>query len=377
MPSVKFDKAKPWRRTLAVARAALIVGLVAPTAWDELQPRALREASAAYARDDLNTALGQALGHLRWHPWSRVAALDVARCFSRLDFADWAEPYYRRAGLDRAEVADLHVRALGLFRSNQRDLAVSAYLAILERHPEDILSLRRLAAVRIAQGDANQAMTLAGRLTKIPGGEVIGHTLAGTIAHDVGDTEHSVEEFSAVLALDPALTRMPLSPHSMFWSYLGQDLLTLGRADDARGYLIRGLAEGKSATLAALLASAHRQLGDFDEAEHWWRVASGLDPKLPGPWLGLGRVALQRGRPEQAIDPLRRAGELSPSDSGPVYSLSLARRRLGDIAEADRLLHRAEKLRAASGASTTGTMSTTPAPGPPSSPPTDRKQEPR
>ncbi len=373
MPSAGPDKSKPRRRILALARAALLVGLLAPIGWDEFRPKALRESDAAYARNDLTTSLGQALGHLQWHPWSQAATLNVARSFSRLDFADWAEPYYQRAGLGRIDDADLHVRALGLFRANRRDLAVSAYQEILDRHPEDVLALRRLAAVRIAQGDANEALNLAGRLTRIPEGEVIGHTLAGTISHNIGDTEHSIEEFSKVLTLDPGLTRMPLSPHSMFWSYLGQDLLTLGRADEARGHLERALTEGKNASLAAMLASAHRQIGNLDEAERWYRTATDWDPKLVGPWLGLGRLALQRGRPEQAIEPLQRAGELSPVDAGPVYSLSLARRRLGDVAEADRLQRRADQLRGASGDSTTGTMSTKPAPGPSTNPPTDRK----
>jgi len=377
VPSAGRDKSKPRRRTLAFARAALVVGLLAPIGWDEFRPKALRESDAAYARNDLTTSLGQALGHLRWHPWSRAATLGAARCLSRLDFADWAEPYYRRAGLGRIGAADLHVRALGLFRANRRDLAVAAYREILERRPEDVLALRRLAAVRIAQGANDEALALAGRLIRIPEGEVIGHTLAGTIAHDTGDTEHCVEEFSRVLALDPKLTRMPLSPHSMFWTYLGQDLLTLGRADDARSHLERALTEGNNAALAAMLASAYRQLGDLDQAERWWRVAAGWEPRMAGPWLGLGRLALQRGRPEQAIEPLRRAGELSPNDAGPVYSLSLARRRLGDVAEADRLLRRADQLRGASGESTTGTMSTKSAPRPSTNPPTDRKQEPR
>jgi len=376
VPLAGLDKSTLRQRIHAAARAALIVGLLAPLGWDEIQFEALRESDAAYARNDLTTALGQALTYLQWHPWSRAAALGAARSFSRLDFADWAEAYYRRAGLSRLAEADLHIRALGLFRANHRDQAVAAYGEILDRHPDDVLALRRLAAVRIAQGAHNEALALAARLKRIPEGEVIGHTLAGTIAHDVGDTEHCVEELSKVLELDPGLTRMPLSPRSMFWSYLGQDLLTLGHADEARGHLERALTEGNNAGLAALLATAHRQIGNFDEAERWWRTALGWEPRFPGAWLNLGRLALQRGRPDQAIEPLQRAAELAPGDSGPAYSLSLARRRLGDFAEADRLLRRADQLRSASGTTTTGTMSTTPAPKPSTHPTPDRNQEP-
>jgi len=321
------------------------------------------------------TSLGQALDHLEWHPWSRAAALDAARCLGRLDFAEWAEPYYRRAGLGRLGAADLHARALGLFRANRRDRAVEAYREILARRPADILALRRLAAIRIAQGAADDALALAGRLAAIPGGEVIGHTLAGTVSHDIGRPERSVEEFSRVLTLDPGLGRMPLSPRSMFWSYLGQDLLALGRPEEARGHLERALTEGDDAGLAALLASAHRQLGDLDEAERWWRVATGWDPKLAGPWLNLGRLAIQRDRPSRAIEPLRRAAELLPDDPGPPYSLSLARRRLGETAEADRLLRQADRLRAGAG-TTAGTMGQMPAAKSPTPLPSGRNLEP-
>ncbi len=312
MPPTGRDQ--PWlrRRSLVVAaRVGIILGLLIPIGWDEIQPRALRESAAAAARNDPRTALGLALAHLGWHPWSRAAALAAARSFSQLDFAAWAEPYYRRVGLNQVDVADLQIRALGLFRANRRDEAVAAYQEILARHPDDVLALRRLAAVRIAQGAAAEALALAERLTLLPDGEVVGHTLAGTIYHDVGDTEHAVARWTKVLALDPTLSKMPLTPRSMFWSYLGQDLLTLGRADEVRSHLERALTAGPNAGLAALLASANRQLGNLDEAERWWRLASQWDPRLAGPWLGLGRLALQRGhlRPGDRAPPPRRRAE--------------------------------------------------------------------
>ena len=370
---------KPRRLVRAVGRALVLVGLLVPIGWDEIRSGTLREsaATAAAARGDQATALGLALTQLRWHPWSRSAALEAARCLSRLDHAEWAEPYYHRVGLDRLDVADLQIRALGLFRANRRDEAVAAFDAILARDPTNILALRRLAAVRIAQAASGEALALASRLIALPDGVVIGHTLAGTIHHDIGDTEHAVAEFLEVLTLDPSLSQMPLTPRSTFWTYLGQDLLTLGRADEARTHLERGLTEGNNAILAAMLASSYRQLGNLDAAERWWRAAAGWNRDLPGPWLGLGRLALQRGQPAAALEPLARAAALSPHDPAPAYSLSLAHRRLGDGAEADRLQRQADQLRDASGSGTTGTMTTTPAPiRPPTSAPTAPRLEP-
>ncbi len=47
----------------------------------------------------------------------------------------------------------------------------------------------------------------------------------------------------------------------------------------------------------------------------------------------------------EAIEPLRRAIALQPKVTGPLYSLSLAYRRLGQIEEADRLRQQVSRLR--------------------------------
>jgi tetratricopeptide (TPR) repeat protein len=330
----------------------VIAGLLAPIVRDEIDPPALREAAAAYGRNDLESALRRALDHLDRRPASRAAALLGARCLSRLDFAEKAEPYYRRAGPLGLE--DRHVRAYGLVRANRREEAVGAYQDILARRPDDVLALRRLAAVRIAQARRDEALALADRLIRIPSGAVIGHTLAGVVHHDTESPERAVAAFERVLALDPDLRLMPLNPSSMFWTYLAQDLLALGRPAEARRGLARALSGSGDATLAGLMGQAYRQEGDFDEAEHWWRQASEWDPTRVEPWLNLGRLMLQRDRPGEAIAPLSKAAAVAPKASEPLYSLSLANRRLGRQAEADRLRAEADRLRGQSGATPRG-----------------------
>ena len=54
-------------------------------------------------RGELTTCLRYSLDHLERRPWSREAALLAARCLSRLDFADAAEPYYRARRRARPE----------------------------------------------------------------------------------------------------------------------------------------------------------------------------------------------------------------------------------------------------------------------------------
>ena len=219
-----------------VAERAVIVGLIAAGllvafAWSELHPADLAEAEAAYRRNDLESALRIAKGTSR-RPFSRQAALLAARCLSRLGRPDEAEPYYRKA--DPLDLEDLHIRAYALVLNNRREPAIRAYREILDRRPDDVLALSRMAAVLISESRWDEALETAERLIKIPDGAVIGHTLAGVVHHNTRDSELAVFAFDRVLELDPELKRMPLKPRSMFWTDFGYDLLVVGRWADAR-----------------------------------------------------------------------------------------------------------------------------------------------
>src|SRR4051794_23529221 len=81
-----------------LVRGLLLAGLLAFTGWSFARSAALAEAESAFERDDLKTALRRALDHLERRPWSIEATRVAARCLSKLDFADLAEPYWLRAG---------------------------------------------------------------------------------------------------------------------------------------------------------------------------------------------------------------------------------------------------------------------------------------
>ena len=85
------------RRTrIFLGSLILLTGLLALTAWNVTRSEALGQARRSM-RGELTTCLRYSLDHLERRPWSREAALLAARCLSRLDFADAAEPYYKRA----------------------------------------------------------------------------------------------------------------------------------------------------------------------------------------------------------------------------------------------------------------------------------------
>ena len=129
----------------------------------------------------------------------------AARCLSRLDYADQAEPYFKRAG--RLELFDAQLRAYGLARGPHSERAIQAYHEILENWPDNVTALRRLAAVQLAQNNTNELLSLADRLSGIPQGAVIGHTLRGVVFHNDSNPQRAIECFERVLALDPELRR--------------------------------------------------------------------------------------------------------------------------------------------------------------------------
>jgi tetratricopeptide (TPR) repeat protein len=317
--------------------------LSALTAWNVTRSEALEEARRADARGDLVHALQGALDHLGRRPWSRDAARLAARCFSRLDRADDAEPYYRRAG--ELSLDDLHVRAYGLVRGNHRLRAIRAYEEILARWPDDVLALRRLAGVQMTQTDYKAALELADRLVRIREGAPIGYALRGTIEHERKNREEAVAAFERVLEVDPDLRMMPL-PHRLFWSDLANDLMVLGRPGEAARLLTRALAREPDLPLMSLLGQAYDQDGNTAEAERCYRQAAEWDPKDFVARLHLGRHALHRGRLDEALAQLERATELAPRHVEALSLLALAYRGLGRPADADRVQERLRRARA-------------------------------
>jgi tetratricopeptide (TPR) repeat protein len=340
-------KKRRWRRPILLLCGVITGLLPAAIGWFEYYPPALAQAEAAYRRNELDTALRIARAHLDRRPYSRAAAILLARCLSRLGRPKEAEPYYQKAcplGLE-----DRHIRAYAFVVSNARDPAILAYQEILRLWPQDVLALRRMAAVLISESRWYDAMDAARRLTQIPSAAVIGHTLAGVVHHNTGESEEAVNDFDQVMALDPEFKQMPLKPRSMFWSEYGRNLILVGRTEDAKRYLHRALGEGDDPKIADLLGEAYSLQGALEDAEQCWRLALQLDPTRYGTWWRLGKLELQRGRPAEAIESLRRANSLRPDAVGPLYSLSLAYRRLGRNALALEYTNQANRMRGMNG----------------------------
>ncbi len=332
----------PAAGTLALVCAA--TGAIGLTAWNATRSGALEQAGLEYARRDFPKSLQHALDHLDRRPWSEDAALLAARSLGRLDYPDAGEAYYRRAG--RLSLDDLQFRASGLMRVGRYQAAVLIYREILSRSPDDLTTLRRLAAAQFALGEHDEVLKIADRMLAIRGGEVIGFTFRGLAYHDNKQKAEAVAAFERVLQLDPALREMPLPPR-LFWANLADDLVTIGRSVDAKQYLARAVALTPEAQILSLMGRSCQFDGELDDAERWFRQSTERDPSYDLPWLHLGQIALLRGRVAEARDLLQHARALMPRRYETLYNLAITYRRLDRPADAERWAKQAEELRKA------------------------------
>jgi tetratricopeptide (TPR) repeat protein len=326
-------------------------------AWDGTRPRGV---PGGTRRPSIHLALQRALDHLVRHPRDPRAARLAALCLSRLDYAHRGEPYYAlaRAG-GSLSLDDRRVRALGLARGNLREQALAAFQEILAQRAEDADALQRLAAIYYSLSRYSDTLRTAERLVKAPGGAVAGSALIGIVYHDGHKHDEAIAAYEQVLALDPELNHLRL-PSSLFYTDLAEDLIDAGRPADARRHLLRALSREHDAVLMDLLGTAYRLEGRDEEAEQCWKAASEWGPNLDKPWLNRGMLALEGNRLDEAIECLQRAHARGRDSIKTVYQLSIAYRRAGRMADAERFRRQADQLRRKRGA---GSRSQTRLPG--------------
>lgn len=329
--------------------ALVLAGLLVLSIWTVTASTALQQARISYARGNLTECLQHALDHLGRQPWSREAALLAARSFSRLDYSELAEPYFRRAG--RLSLSDLQIRAYGITRGPHPEAAVPVYREILAREPGNVTAMRRMAAVLLVQDKTTELLELADRLSQQPTGTVIGATLRAMVLHNDDNPQSAVPAFERVLALDPDLRQMPL-PRGLFWSHFASDLAKIGRVPEAQAYLNKVTAAAPDYALMNQLGGLYFLQGAFDDAERCYRQAIEWGPDAYGPYLNLARLARQRARPGEALEHLRKARLLAPQQYEVLYNLAAVYRQLGQTAEADRTQETLNHLRGSPGAPT-------------------------
>jgi tetratricopeptide (TPR) repeat protein len=337
----RAKRSRSWLKL--VIFAGMPIGLVVVTGWNLTRSTALNEGRRAYSRDDFVGGLSCALAHLNRQPWSRDAALLAAKCLSRLDYALQAEPYYRLAG--RLELSDLQVRAYGLARGPRPELAIPAFHEILARSPENVTAMRRLAAVLLVQNETDELLALADRLEQVASGSVLGPTLRAVVYHNDNNPQQAVAAFELVLKLDPELHEMP----PLFCAQFAEDLVGIGRIEDASRFLTIAVAKTSDPSLMNRLGETYYLRGSLDDAERCFLQAADMAPGDYEAYLNLAKLALARHDQAQALRQLNRARALSPRRYAILYRLGIVYRLLGRTAEADLLEQTIKHLREQSG----------------------------
>ncbi len=326
---------------LAIGSSAVVLLLWFWLARDPLFSRA----QEAFDSGDYRASLRLTQEKLKVRPDDPRTNLLAARSLCRLGFFVQGESHYQRAGLLANSLDDLHNRAYAMVIGEQPDRAAEIYQQILSRSPADLLALKRLAAVQMAQKQWKSVIALADRLVAAPGGDVDGQTLAAYGHHELRQYGLAVDAARRVLEIDPSLGRMPLPP-GLFWNSLALDLIALGRTSEAETYLVQALRDLRDPKLMELLGLACFHQGAVDRAEEYWSKSLEWDPENADALLGMGRLALNRNRPGEAVGWLERAVKASPQSLEPVYNLARAYRLLGRTAEAERFESRAAEIRA-------------------------------
>ncbi len=325
---------------LFAAASALVWSWTRPPDRFDLDGRA----AAALARGRPRTALRDALAFLARRPADPAANLMAARCLVRLGRHAEAERHFTRA--EPLSAADQHDRALGLVLLDRPLEAAALYTELIDTSPNDVLALKRLAAVRLGLAQAREVVPIAERLIQIPGAEVAGQTLLAYAFHQGKHFKQAAAAAQRVLELDPQLDAIPI-PRALFYTHLALDLMAIGRDEPARRHLEHALVRDDDASLKELLGVVCQRLGQLEEAERNWREAVSQDPANADAWLDLGRLAMTRRDGREAVRCFERAAQLSSQAVEPLYNLSLAYRMLGDRAAAERARQRADANRQA------------------------------
>jgi tetratricopeptide (TPR) repeat protein len=129
-----------------------------------------------------------------------------------------------------------------------------------------------------------------------------------------------------------------LDPANSRWPYLQGTGLQSDDPEAARGHLERAanLCSGTPDAPQLALADVCLHLGRLDEAERHYREVLARDAGNARAHLGLGRLAVERGRPGDALPHLERSASSRLTPQAARVLLAQAYQQLGDPAAADR-----------------------------------------
>jgi Flp pilus assembly protein TadD len=162
--------------------------------------------------------------------------------------------------------------------------------------------------------------------------------LAGQAWYESTLFEQALAELEAARALDAALPGV--------WRELGKTYVSLRRSDDARKALAEAVRRDAGDVEARyFLGALLVQEGSAEGAPHLEHVREAR-PEFWGSYYYLGKAAIARSAPAEAVRLLRKAAELRPEDPSVLYLLARALKTTGHDAEAAATARRLREVQA-------------------------------
>ncbi len=222
-----------------------------------------------------------------------------------------------------------------LYRLDRILEAEFMFVTLAAEHPEHADAHRWLAGIAHDLGDMNRSRDELKLLMRLEPSDYRPYMLQGQMHVDLEEYRGAVETYSKAEALHP-----PESVLAEILPEMARSQIQIREYAAARETLARA---PRSALVSALDAECRLNLGDEPGARIQLEDALKRDPELSYALRLLGRLELDAGHPDVAIEPLRKVVELDRSDHESKHQLAQALRLTGKISEADAAARQAER----------------------------------
>jgi len=264
-------------------------------------------ADLALDAGDGATALGLCAATLKQHPKAASALNRRGLAHELLGDASAAQADFEAAAKLDERLPHAHLNlARMLRRTGEHTKALLAFAEAARRSPSEPLAWLGLGLCRAATGDPIGARVDLERARGLAAGAPDPLLALADLDLAEGQRERAIVRYRAAVTLAPE--------HAGGWVKLGNALIRVGRADEARRAFDRAVTEEDQ------LAAAHNgrgaalvMLGQNEDAALALATAAGLDRADPNPLLNLARLRMKTGDVEAARQAQLRAIERDPS----------------------------------------------------------------
>ena len=224
-----------------------------------------------------------------------------------------------------------------LYRMNRLAEAERLFATVASEYTGHREAHRWLGAIAYDLGDMNRVMDETSIVIRLAPQDYRPHLLRAQIHADMEQYRDAIDEYTELLALQP--------PQGVLDEALPELIRAQMRVRDyAAALQTLKSAQHSSAITLALEAECHLSLGDETAARTRLDEARKMNPEDPSVLRLLGRIELDAGHPEAAIEPLRSVISSDPQDHESRLHLSQALRLLGKVTEADEEASRSRQI---------------------------------